>query len=79
MFIFLTQHSVILFLESANTVDTGISCAYLRLPLCYFKTFWAKKNACVHLVSYKLGSDTKLIHYSILETSNFSLFVDISK
>jgi len=42
--IFLTQHSVILILESANTVDTGISCAYLRLFYVILKRSGLKKT-----------------------------------
>ena len=64
MFIlFLTKHNIILFLESAKTVDTGISCAYLLLLKCVILKRSGLENACVHLVSYKLGRDTRSIHY----------------
>ena len=59
MFIlFLTKHNIILFLASAKTVDTGISCSYLRL-FCVSLKRSVLENACVNLVSYKLGPDTK--------------------
>ena len=45
--LFLTKHYIVVFLASAKTVDTGISCAYLRLlKWCYLKTFWARKRLC---------------------------------
>ena len=59
---FLTKHNIIVFLALAKTVDTGISCAYLRLFSVILKRS-VLENACIHLVSYKLGRDTKSIHY----------------
>ena len=72
--VFTAKHNITLFLASAKTVDTGISCAYLRL-FCVFLKRSGLENACVHLVSYKPGPDTKTVNWqswiTILELSNF--------